>query len=250
MLNSMLNDLHQLGSHEVSSPKKTDLQKFFIICRCCRSNTAKPKQPIDESVSEPKLQCVNLRDSGFFSFHLLERNFSSKILQAAVPLTQTPHYDHQIIPSRHSKPLEVRRKKACQSILKSWRLFLSANSSVRLLLYDTPSFNQETNEQTVVGVLLKNGKLPLQAISRQAHLPERVVSESITVLIQHGLVRWANVEDGPTERTYYQCFFEDIYPLVRYGKEIHLTEKHTGLPEVSILQPFSNSRLEVSYSIS
>jgi hypothetical protein len=84
-----------------------------------------------------------------------------------------------------------------------------------------------------VAVLFKNGRLPLQALSRQAHLPERMVLESVTVLIQHGLVRWANIEDGPVERTYYECFFEDIYPLVRYGKEIHLTEKHTGLAEVS-----------------
>lgn len=73
----------------------------------------------------------------------------------------------------------------------------------------------------------------MRTIARQSNLPLRVVSEVLTVLIQHGLVRWATVEDGSGERTYYECFFEDVYPLIRLGKEVQLTEKHAG-SEVSL----------------
>ena len=72
----------------------------------------------------------------------------------------------------------------------------------------------------------------MREITRQARLSEKVVSETLTALIQHGFVRWVTVEEGPIERTYYESFFEDIYTLVRYGIEINLVEKHTGSPEV------------------
>jgi len=85
----------------------------------------------------------------------------------------------------------------------------------------------------VVDVLFRNGRLSFHGITHQARLSEKVVSETLTVLIQHGFVRWVTVEEGPVERTYYETFFEDIYPLVRYGIEIQLVEEHTGLPEVS-----------------
>ena len=84
----------------------------------------------------------------------------------------------------------------------------------------------------MVDVLFRNGRLPLHGIARQARLSEKVVSETLTALIQHGFVRWVTVEEGPVERTYYESFFEDIYPLIRCGIEIHLVERHTGSPEV------------------
>ena len=75
--------------------------------------------------------------------------------------------------------------------------------------------------------------MTLSEIGRQSALPRSVVSEALTVLIQHQLARWATVDEGTaTERIYYECFFEDIYPLIRYGREIQLAEKHTGLQEV------------------
>ena len=55
------------------------------------------------------------------------------------------------------------------------------------------------------------------------------------MLIQHGIVRWATVEEGPVERTSYECLFDDVYPLIRYGKEIQLAEKYTGSTEVICL---------------
>jgi len=76
---------------------------------------------------------------------------------------------------------------------------------------------------------MRNGRAPLRDICRSARLPERVVSESLTVLIQNALVRWVTVEDGPIEGTFYECFFEDVYPLTRYGWEITLTERYIGL---------------------
>jgi len=82
-----------------------------------------------------------------------------------------------------------------------------------------------------VDVLFKQGRLSLNAISRQARIPEKTVSETLIVLIQHGFVRWVTPEDELVERTLYECSFEDIYPLIRYGKEIQLAEKHAG-PEV------------------
>jgi len=78
---------------------------------------------------------------------------------------------------------------------------------------------------------MKIGRSQLREICRSARLTEKVVSESLTVLVQNALVRWATVEDGPIDGTFYECFFEDVYPLLRYGKEISLTERHIG-PEV------------------
>ena len=80
-------------------------------------------------------------------------------------------------------------------------------------------------------VLFKQGRLSLKDISRQARIPEKAVSEALIVLVQHGFVRWVSPEDELVERTLYECSFEDIYPLIRYGKEIQLAEKHAG-PEV------------------
>jgi hypothetical protein len=71
----------------------------------------------------------------------------------------------------------------------------------------------------------------LNTISRQTRIPEKTVSEALIVLIQHGFVRWVTPEDELVERTLYECSFEDIYPLIRYGKEIQLAEKNAG-PEV------------------
>jgi hypothetical protein len=103
----------------------------------------------------------------------------------------------------------------------------------------------------VVDALLLYGRLSLQGTCRQTRLPERIVAESLTVLIQHGLVRWATVEDGPNEKTFYECFFEDVYPLLRYGKEIQLAEKYTGLVEVNSLESLRspNRRLPVLFNM-
>ena len=86
--------------------------------------------------------------------------------------------------------------------------------------------------QTLVDVLLRNGRLSLKAISRLARLSDQVVSEALTVLTLHNLVRWVTVEEGTGEQTLYECFFEDVYPLVRAGTEIELAEKNAGSPEV------------------
>jgi hypothetical protein len=83
----------------------------------------------------------------------------------------------------------------------------------------------------VVEVLFRQGRLPLSRIFRHARLPEKSVSEALIVLVKHGLIRWLQVEEGPLEITFYECLFEDIYPLIRFGKEIQMAEKHNG-PEV------------------
>lgn len=88
--------------------------------------------------------------------------------------------------------------------------------------------------QTVVEVLFTNGKSTLQEIHRAARLPERTVSEALTVLIQHNFVRFATLDEGPIARAYYECFFEDVYPLLRYGLEVQMVGKHTGSAEVSM----------------
>jgi RNA polymerase III subunit RPC82 helix-turn-helix domain len=86
--------------------------------------------------------------------------------------------------------------------------------------------------QSLVDVLLRNGRLPLKGISRLAKLSDKVVAETLTALMLHDLVRWVTVEEGTGEQTLYECLFEDIYPLVRAGTEIELAEKHAGSPEV------------------
>ena len=86
--------------------------------------------------------------------------------------------------------------------------------------------------QTVVEVLFTSGRSTLQEIRRAAKLPENTVSEALIVLIQHSLVRFATVDEGAVERTCYECFFEDVYPLLRYGSEVQMVGKHTGSAEV------------------
>jgi RNA polymerase III subunit RPC82 helix-turn-helix domain len=85
----------------------------------------------------------------------------------------------------------------------------------------------------VTEVLLREGRLTVEGIRRQTHLSDKIVIEVLTSLIQHGLVRWATVDEGNMSRTIYECFFEEVYPLLRYGKEIQLVEKHAGA-EVAI----------------
>jgi RNA polymerase III subunit RPC82 helix-turn-helix domain len=86
--------------------------------------------------------------------------------------------------------------------------------------------------QSLADVLLRNGRLPLKAISRLAKLSENLVAETLTVLMLHDLVRWVTVDEGTQEQTVYECLFEDVYPLVRAGTEIELAERHAGSPEV------------------
>jgi hypothetical protein len=88
--------------------------------------------------------------------------------------------------------------------------------------------------------------MTLSEIGRQSGLSRSALSEALTVLIQHQLARWAAVDEGTAaERIYYECFFEDIYPLIRYGREIQLAEKHTGLQEVSLRNGNAKCRLGV-----
>ena len=54
------------------------------------------------------------------------------------------------------------------------------------------------------------------------------------MLIQHNLVRFATLDEGPIARAYYECFVEDVYPLLRYGLEVQMVGKYTGSAEVSI----------------
>jgi hypothetical protein len=83
----------------------------------------------------------------------------------------------------------------------------------------------------VAEVLLHRGRLDLRSIARLTNLSVKITSEALTALIQHGIVRWATVEEGSGDKTFYECFFEDVYPLIRFGKQVQLTEKHAG-PEV------------------
>jgi len=94
------------------------------------------------------------------------------------------------------------------------------------------------NRQSVIEILLKRGRLDLRSIARQTNLSLRITSEALTALIQHGIVRWATVEDGSGEKTFYECFFDDVYHLIRFGKHVQLTEKNAG-PEVSPLLSYN-----------
>jgi hypothetical protein len=75
MLNLMLNDLHQLGSHEDSSPKKTHLRNFIITF---------PRSPWQHFHRQSLSMSQPLRRRNIVNFFnivglYVERNFSSKI---------------------------------------------------------------------------------------------------------------------------------------------------------------------------
>ncbi|RPA99946.1 hypothetical protein L873DRAFT_1843189 [Choiromyces venosus 120613-1] len=80
----------------------------------------------------------------------------------------------------------------------------------------------------VVSVLLELGRLPVSQLVRQLKLPEKIIKQTLAVLIQqHLVVHFAHLETGQ-EVVYYECEWTQVYELLRAGRIIRAVEERFG----------------------
>ncbi|KAG0130216.1 RNA polymerase III subunit RPC82-domain-containing protein [Tuber indicum] len=80
----------------------------------------------------------------------------------------------------------------------------------------------------VVSVLLELGRLSVTQLVRQLKLPEKIVKQTLAVLIQqHLVVHFAHLETGQ-EVVYYECEWTQVYELLRAGRIIRAVEERFG----------------------
>lgn len=82
--------------------------------------------------------------------------------------------------------------------------------------------------QKVVDVLLEYGRMPIPHLVRKVKLPEKIVRQTLVVLIQQHLVRFYTHFDGGSDMVYYECDWMQIYELLHAGKIIRVVEDRFG----------------------
>ncbi|RPA81248.1 hypothetical protein BJ508DRAFT_414900 [Ascobolus immersus RN42] len=90
----------------------------------------------------------------------------------------------------------------------------------------------------VTQVLLQFGRLPLPLIVRYSKLPEKIVKQTLVVLIQQHLVCHALQKEGQRMVTYYECDWLRMYYLLESGRIIQVTEERYGEEGASIINNF------------
>lgn len=65
-------------------------------------------------------------------------------------------------------------------------------------------------------MLLKRGRSPLMTIVTESKMPIRTVRESLFVLMQHGLVKYAESPEGQRLIAHYVAISENIIRRTRY----------------------------------
>lgn len=86
----------------------------------------------------------------------------------------------------------------------------------------------------MVTVLLELGRLSAAQLVRQLRLPEKIVKQTLVVLIQQHLVVHYLHSEGGHEVAYYECEWTQAYELLRAGRIIRTVEGRFG-NDVSIL---------------
>lgn len=80
----------------------------------------------------------------------------------------------------------------------------------------------------MVSVLLELGRLSVPQLVRQLKLPEKIVKQTLAVLIQqHLVVHFSHLETGQ-EVVYYECEWIQVYELLRAGRIIRVVEERFG----------------------
>lgn len=80
----------------------------------------------------------------------------------------------------------------------------------------------------VASVLLEYGRLNLQTLVRYSKLPEKIVKQTLVVLIQLHLVVHFTHKEGHRDEVYYECAWLQIYELLHAGKMIAMVEGRFG----------------------
>ncbi|KAF8468344.1 RNA polymerase III subunit RPC82-domain-containing protein [Kalaharituber pfeilii] len=80
----------------------------------------------------------------------------------------------------------------------------------------------------VASVLLEYGRLNLQTLVRYSKLPEKIVKQTLVVLIQLHLVVHSTHKEGHRDEVYYECTWLQVYELLHAGKMIAMVEERFG----------------------
>ncbi|KAF3941261.1 hypothetical protein ABW19_dt0210288 [Dactylella cylindrospora] len=90
----------------------------------------------------------------------------------------------------------------------------------------------------VVAALLEYGRSALHTIVRRVKIPEKVVKQTLVVLIQQHLVLHYTHDDGGRDITYYECNWLQIYELLHSGRIVRTVEERFGADAASIVSNF------------
>ncbi|EPS43035.1 hypothetical protein H072_2990 [Dactylellina haptotyla CBS 200.50] len=90
----------------------------------------------------------------------------------------------------------------------------------------------------VVAVLLEYGRSALHTIVRRVKIPEKVVKQTLVVLIQQHLVLHYTHDDGGRDATYYECNWLQIYELLHSGRIVRTIEERFGTDAASVISNF------------
>ncbi|KAK6351123.1 RNA polymerase III subunit C82 [Orbilia javanica] len=90
----------------------------------------------------------------------------------------------------------------------------------------------------VVAALLEYGRSTLHTIIRRVKIPERVVKQTLVVLIQQHLVLHYTNEDGGRDATHYECNWLQIYELLHSGRMVRTIEERFGSEAASVISNF------------
>ena len=82
--------------------------------------------------------------------------------------------------------------------------------------------------QKVASVLLEYGSLNLHTLIRYSKLPEKIVKQTLVVLIQLHLVVHSSQPGGRNDDVVYECAWMQIYELLHAGKMIAAVEERFG----------------------
>ncbi|KAJ1799959.1 RNA polymerase III subunit C82 [Coemansia sp. RSA 2399] len=95
--------------------------------------------------------------------------------------------------------------------------------------------------ETVAGVLIRDGRLPLGLLIKNTKLTAREVKQALVVLIQHGVVTHATSKEGMRATTYYSANTRTVLRLQRAGLYLALVEERMGKEGVLVLRTIMGS---------
>ncbi|KAJ2814850.1 RNA polymerase III subunit C82, partial [Coemansia sp. 'formosensis'] len=90
--------------------------------------------------------------------------------------------------------------------------------------------------ETVVAVLVREGRLPLRQLVPRTKLTGRNVRQALAVLIQHGIASHATSKEGSLMVTYYSISLKSILRLQRAGLYLALVEERMGSQGLAIFR--------------
>ncbi|KAK6341040.1 RNA polymerase III subunit C82 [Orbilia brochopaga] len=90
----------------------------------------------------------------------------------------------------------------------------------------------------VVAILLEYGRSALHTLVRRVKIPEKVVKQTLVVLIQQHLVLHYTHDEGGRDTTYYECNWLQIYELLHSGRIVRTIEERFGAEAAAVVSNF------------